>query len=305
MSTDPQPTNQQYSYQSRGLLFSVVGHAAIFLSLVIGEIFGGDEFGPETIYSITLEGGAQLGGLSQNPNKNNKEKPVPPKPVSSKVEQKEEKIEKKEPVKEEKKTEPIEVEKEAEVSTKPEPTKPEPVVTPKPVKKEEPKKEEKKVEPKKTEPPKKEEKKVENPQKDPNQSKIELEKEYQKAMQRYQGESTDAGGQGFGAGRVGGQGMGGGELRPPEFFTYRDLIKRTMKKNWSWFDTATSLRATVTFSIEPNGELGDVSIVKSSGNSLFDNSVIRAILKSSPLPPPPENVYQWFKVVRTEFDPQE
>lgn len=286
-------SDRQYSYQSRGLLFSVAGHVLLLLSFVIGDIFGGSDLGPETIYSITLEGGAQLGGLSQAPDKKNKEKPAPPKPISSKVE---EKVEKQEVSKEEQKVEPKVEEKEAEVSTKPEPQ-----VTPKP----EPKKEIKKEEVKKAEPPKKKEEKIEKPKQDPNQSKVELEKEYLKAMQRYKGESTDAGGQGFGAGRVGGQGMGGGELRPPEFFTYRDLIKHTVKKNWSWFDTTTSLRASITFSISPSGELGDVSIVKSSGNALFDNSVIRAVLKSSPLPAPPENVYQWFKVVRTEFDPQE
>jgi len=290
---------QQYNYQSRGLLYSVAGHAVVVLSIFIGNIFGGSDLGPETIYSITLEGGAQLGGISQAPNKNNKEKPAPPKPVNSKVEEKTEQPVKTEPVKEEKKVEPKVEEKAAEVSTKVEP-----VVSPKPEpKKEEKKPEPKKEEPKKPEPPKKKEE--EKPKKDPNKEKLELEKEYLKAMQRYQGESTDAGGQGFGAGRVGGQGMGGGEQRPPEFFTYRDLIKRTVKKNWNWFDTATSLRASITFSISRNGELSDVSIVKSSGNSLFDNSVVRAVLKSSPLEPPPENVYQFFKSVRTEFDPQD
>ena len=291
--------HQQYNYQSRGLLYSVAGHVIILLSFLIGNIFGGSDLGPETIYSITLEGGAQLGGISQAPNKNNKEKPAPPKPVASKEEEKKEEPVKTEPVKEEKKAEPKIEEKEAEVSTKVEP-----VVSPKPEPKKEEKKEEpKKEEPKKPEPPKKKEE--EKPKKDPNKEKLELEKEYLKAMQRYQGESTDAGGQGFGAGRVGGQGMGGGEQRPPEFFTYRDLIKRTVKKNWNWFDTATSLRATITFTISKTGELSDVSIAKSSGNSLFDNSVVRAVLKSSPLEPPPDNVYQFFKIVRTEFDPQD
>lgn len=301
MSRD-QPAEQQYKYQSRGLLFSLVGHFFVFISLFIGSFFNGEDLGPETIYSITLEGGAQLGGISQAPNKNNKEKPAPPKPVSGKVEEKkEEEKSKPDPVKEEKKVEPKVEQKEAEVSTKVEPQ-----ASPKPeTKKEEKKADDKKEEPKKPEPPKKKEEKSEKPKKDPNQEKMDLEKEYQKAMQRYQGESTDAGGQGFGAGRIGGQGMGGGEQRPPEFFTYRDLIKRTVKRNWNWFDTATSLRATITFSISQNGELTDVSIVKSSGNSLFDNSVIRAVLKSSPLEPPPENVYQYFKVVRTEFDPQD
>ena len=110
-------TDQQYSYQSRGLLYSVVGHLAILLSFVLGDLFGKPEFGPETVYSIMLEGGSQLGGLSQVPKKDVKEKPAPPKPVSSKLEKK---PEVKEVVKEEKKAEPIVPEKEAEVSTQPE-----------------------------------------------------------------------------------------------------------------------------------------------------------------------------------------
>jgi TonB family protein len=283
-------------YQSRGLLYSLVGHALIFISFFLKSILGANDFGPETVYSVTLEGGAQLGGVSQVPEKNKKENVTPPKPEANKVEpKKEEKKTIKEEVKEEPQAEP---EKDAEISTKLEP-----VATPKPTKKPEPTaKPEKKAEPRKPEPTPKA---AEKPKKDETQSKVELDKEYQKAMQRYMGESSDAGGKNFGAGRLGGQAMGGGEQRPPEFFTYRDLIKRTVKKNWNWFDTSTSLRATITFAISPSGEISDVSIVNTSGNSLFDSSVTRAVLKSSPLPPPPANVYQYFRVIRTEFDPQE
>lgn len=281
--------DDRYQYQSRGLLYSVVGHVALLLSFIIGDLLGPAEFGPETIYSITLEGGAQLGGQSQVPKKDNKEKPAPLKMVSEKSEQKPVNTEE---VKEVKKVEPPE--EKPEVSTNTEPPKPEPK-----------KVEEKKEETKKIEPPKKVEEKPKEEKKSAKETKVDTDKEYQKAMQRYLGESTDAGGQGFGAGKIGGQGMGGGEQRPPEFFTYRDMIKRTIKKNWNWFDTSTSLRAQITFAVSPTGELSEVAIVRSSGNSLFDNSVIRAVMKSSPLPPPPESVYQWFKLVRTEFDPQE
>lgn len=287
-----------YKYQSRGLLYSVLGHAFVFVSILFRGLFGGADLGPETVYSVTIEGGSMLGGISQIDSKKNKEKPAPPKPEESKSKPVEEKVEKEVKSKE---TKPEPEEKDAEVSTKKDP-----VVTPKPEKKEDPKElEKKKIQEEKEKQKQLEKQKQEEKKKAEQKAKVDLDKEYQKALQRYTGESSDAGGKGFGAARLGGIGMGGGEIRPPEFFTYRDLIKRTVKKNWSWFDTSTSLRATIYFAISADGEISDVSIVKGSGNSLFDNSVLRAVLKSSPLPPPPENVYKWFKEVRTEFDPQE
>jgi colicin import membrane protein len=275
-----------YQAQSRGLLYSVVGHLAIFVMFFVGDFLGAPDFGPETVYSVTIEGGQSLGGLSQLENKKNKEKPAPPKPEPNKAKAEKAEVAKKEV--EEVKQKVEEKKEEAEVSSKKESEK-------KPEEKKE------KSEVKSTPKPQP----TVDPKKQKQKEQAELDKEYQKAMQRYLGESSDAGAQGFGAARLGGNGMGGGEIRPPEFFMYRDLIKKTVKRNWSWFDTSTSLRANVTFYISPEGEISEVSIAKSSGNSLFDDSLERALLKSSPLPPPPDNVYQWFKYIRMEFDPQE
>jgi colicin import membrane protein len=135
---------------------------------------------------------------------------------------------------------------------------------------------------------------------------LDIDKRLQSALQRYIGESTEAGGQGFGAGRVGGTGMGGGVVVPPEVIAYKKLILARIKDAWRWFDPNSSLINQVVFEIEADGRTKNVHVVKSSGNSGFDDSVIRAVMKASPLPPPPPNVYEkFFKSVRVTFDPRE
>ena len=54
-----------------------------------------------------------------------------------------------------------------------------------------------------------------------------------------------------------------------------------------------------------DGTIRKVTLERGSGNSEFDTSVVRAIQKSSPVPRPPEKVYQWFNSVRMTFDPRE
>ena len=86
-----------------GFLFSVLGHAIIAYLFFYGVRWGGD-FGEPKIYSVTLEGGKMLGGLSQVPKKDDKAPLAPPKkveaPPAPKVETKKE-----EPKKEEEKKE--------------------------------------------------------------------------------------------------------------------------------------------------------------------------------------------------------
>ena len=260
----------------RGLIFSIAGHivlAAVFLL----NLSGRSNFQNSIVYSITLEGGKSLGGIAQVA-KTEKETPqAPPKNVSSKTEEVDLKTKE---VKEEQNLEKAEV---SLAEKKPEPKKEE-------------KKEEKKPE------PKKEVKKEVKPKTD---QVADVNKDYQKAMQRYLGESTEAGGKGFGAGKIGGKGMGGGALMPPEFFVYRQVLRNKIKSGWKWYDTRAALNTWVTFSIAPDGTVSNVAIAESSGNREYDDSVLRAIYKASPLPPPPERVYEQFRDVKMSFDPRD
>ncbi len=258
-----------------GFLASILGHATLLLILLGGLAPNFANLERQVVYSISLEGGKSLGGMSQVP-KNEKDQMIaPPKKVSGAEAAKEEEKEKAELFL-----------KQQEQKKKKEEDK----------KKAEEEKKKKEAEKKKLEEKKKAEK--------PNLN--DINKRLEAAIQRYQGESTDAGGQGFGAGVLGGNKMGGGVQRPPAFFTYRDLLKNHIKSVWRWFDTSAALIAEVKFSILPDGTLEDVELVSSSGNSLYDDSVVRAVYKASPVPQPPPEVYeQFFKTVTMRFDPRE
>ena len=267
----------------------MLGHGLIALLFFRGYLISAHDLGKQTIYSVTLEGGESLGGISQVPDETKKSQAAPPKKTESQPEEvkevkKEEaevqiKEEKKEVVKEEKKVEKKEEKKEV-------------------------KKEEKKVEEKPKETPKKVEEKKAEPKK--QESGTDVNKKLQQAMQRYLGESSDAGGKGFGAGSLGpGKGMGGGTVMPPAFHRYKKLLQDKIKGGWRWYDTSAALMSEAVFDISAEGDISNVRISKGSGNYEFDQSVERAILKASPLPPPPPEVFVYFKSVRMIFDPKD
>ncbi|RMG42999.1 MAG: TonB family protein [Candidatus Dadabacteria bacterium] len=259
-----------------GVLLSTLLHISVAL-YILHQTGNFRKFAPPIVYSVTLEGGKKLGGISQAP-KTKKIIKAPPKKA-------------KEPVQ----SRPQGKAKDAEVSLK------------------------SKVKPKKTPQPKTTVKAkkplLKKPVKKPVAKKVtkkkrpypleDLDKRLQEAIQRYTGESANAGGRGFGAARLGGRSMGGGEVRPPEFFAYKRLLENHIKAGWRWFDTSAALIAQVEFSISRDGQISDLRIISSSGNSNFDQSVLRAINKANPVPPPPEKVYKYFALVRMTFDPRD
>lgn len=271
-----------------GLSVSVTAHVALAF-IIFFKVF--PDFGdmPEpVVYSISIEGGKNIGGTSQVPKD---DKPSPIAPVKNvAAETKQENRPEKEEQKVAPKKEPVD---DAEVSVAD--SKPTPKPTPPKV-----------TTPKATPAPDKKNDKA-TPSKTTKKSDgDELDKNYQAAMQRYLGESSDAGGKGFGAARLGGSGMGGGVVRPPEFFVYEKIVRSRIKEAWRWYDTNSSLITVIAFEIEPDGVIKNVRLVKSSGDSSYDESVMRAAMKASPLPPPPQSVYeQYFKSVRITFDPRE
>lgn len=162
-----------------------------------------------------------------------------------------------------------------------------------------------KEQPKKTE-ELKEKKQPQVKPKEPKEQKVDdLDKRLASAVQRYKGASTNAGGTNFGSTGTGGAGMGGGVVRPPEFFTYKDLIEDKIKSGWRWFDTRAALSAQVEFSISPQGKISAIVIASSSKLLEFDESALRAVAKADPLPPPPTTVYRYFARVRMTFDPRD
>ena len=121
----------------------------------------------------------------------------------------------------------------------------------------------------------------------------------------YLGESANAGGEGFGAAKLGGQGMGGGTQASIEFIAYRNALEKHIKSGWHWIVSANRLTSTILIKIEPSGRIESAVVLTSSGNRFFDESALRAVQKSSPVPQPPESLYSQFREVRITFDSAE
>ncbi len=68
--------------------------------------------------------------------------------------------------------------------------------------------------------------------------------------------------------------------------------------------TSSNLKVVVQFGIKDNGEIVGLKIVQPSGDPSYDESVLRAVKKSSPLPAPPESYRKDFADVELTFRPQ-
>ncbi|MEJ2574325.1 MAG: cell envelope integrity protein TolA, partial [Gammaproteobacteria bacterium] len=70
---------------------------------------------------------------------------------------------------------------------------------------------------------------------------------------------------------------------------YVTLIQQKVTRNWIRPPTAHSgMSCTVHVRLIPGGEVVEATTVKSSGDPAFDRSAETAVLKASPLPPPPD-----------------
>ena len=296
-----------------GVVVSLVGHVVgAFFALHLMEVARSRFEVRQEIFSVTLEGGEKLGGISQVPTDDQKSKKPLPKtaePVNEEVEEvkasndvdakaaavEEEKVKKAEEAKrvaDEKKALKLAEEKKlAEQKRLDEKKKAE----------EEKKKEE--ADKKKQAADAKLAKEQEA--KDKKSRDQQLLKAIQRAENRYRGESANAGGEGFGAARLGGQGMGGGTLASLEFIAYRNRLEQLFKQQWKWLPGASRFVSQVEVSILPDGTVQRAVVVGNSGNSTFDDSAVRAVLRASPVPPPPQELYEKFRVVRITFDSEE
>lgn len=293
-----------------GFVVSFVGHAVfLFLTAYVFAPATAGVIAPAEIFTVTLEGGEKLGGFSQVPLEDKQDKkalpnqqeatlPEPPeeKAPEKKLEQPSvvDDVEKalKEKLAEEKKLAEKKKEQEKLEQEKKEKEKKE---------KEAKKKEEEKL---KHEQEKKIEERKEKERKE--KEKKELDKRFRDAMNRaqnrYKGESYSAGGEGIGAARIGGKGFGGGTPASIEEIAYRNELERVIKSGWYWVPGPNILRAQISFSMLPDGTVQNPSVSVSSGNGAFDRSAISAVFKASPLPKPPEGLYEKFRVCQITFE---
>ncbi|HVO94364.1 MAG TPA: cell envelope integrity protein TolA [Terriglobales bacterium] len=121
------------------------------------------------------------------------------------------------------------------------------------------------------------------------------------------GEMLSAGnGEGDGASGLGSGGRGGpGIVKGMDFIIYQNRMLGTIKDNWVWTGQRSNLRVVVHFSIKETGEIVGLKIVQASGDASYDESVLRAVKKSSPLPAPPESYRKDFADVELTFRPRD
>lgn len=87
-----------------------------------------------------------------------------------------------------------------------------------------------------------------------------------------------------------------GDSATQEGERYLGLISRQVQRYYDVSSTISEqermyLRATLRFRISRSGELvGSPTIVKTSGNALFDSAVLAAVKKANPFAPPPEHL---------------
>ena len=121
------------------------------------------------------------------------------------------------------------------------------------------------------------------------------------------GEVLSAGaGEGEGAAALGPGGRGGpGVVKGIDFVIYQNRMLSTIKDNWAWVGQRSNLRVVVRFSIKDNGDISGLKVVQPSGDPSYDESVLRAVKKSSPLPAPPESYRKDFAEVELTFRPRD
>ena len=87
---------------------------------------------------------------------------------------------------------------------------------------------------------------------------------------------------------------------------YKLLIRQKVSRNWARPPGAqTGLQCTVRVKLVPTGEVLQVSVAKTSGNELFDQSVENAVYKASPLPLPEDrDLFEYFREIEFIFIPE-
>jgi len=103
------------------------------------------------------------------------------------------------------------------------------------------------------------------------------------------------------------QGQGGGDFAT-RYGWYIESVKRRIQQNWLQNTIDPNVRAarmaktTMEFTIQRDGTIKDIKLFQSSGNLSMDNSGMRALLASSPLPALPSDYSGSYVRVTFDFD---
>ena len=109
------------------------------------------------------------------------------------------------------------------------------------------------------------------------------------------------------AGPAGGSGTGGARVQE-SILIYQAEIQYQIQKNWAFSQQlggdSTQLEAVLAIKVLRTGEIEDIWFDKKSGNAYLDESAYRAIVKSNPLPPLPNDYMRPSYKVGLRFGPK-
>lgn len=80
----------------------------------------------------------------------------------------------------------------------------------------------------------------------------------------------------------------GTAVRGLPFLLYTRQVKQRVRESWIVAQEKPGVSAVVRFGILPSGDIVAIELARGSGDRVFDESVLRAVKKADPLPPPPE-----------------
>lgn len=86
------------------------------------------------------------------------------------------------------------------------------------------------------------------------------------------------------------------------YSAYRQQIKEAVQSNFIWFRPDQNFVTVVSMKVDAQGNISNVKIAKSSGDSSYDQATLRAVQKSNPIPPPPPELVQLFLQDTVEFN---
>ena len=108
--------------------------------------------------------------------------------------------------------------------------------------------------------------------------------------------------------RLGGDGEVSGGKLAEIIDIYRVEVAYQVQQNWAFpeqlADGRSDLQTLLVFKVMPNGEIKDLFFTDRSGNSHFDESAFRAVMKSNPVDPHPRSVSEPYVQMGLRFTPE-
>jgi TolA protein len=123
---------------------------------------------------------------------------------------------------------------------------------------------------------------------------------------RYSSGGTGSGGPGQGG--TGGGATGPADLRGIRMQAYQEWVYEMIRAAWILpmpLEEARKFQATALLTVSRDGHVTRSQLLKTSGNPLFDESLLRAIKQADPLPPLPEDYQGESLEVELRFKPRE